>query len=183
MALRWSDVDLDGQRIKVRRALDTGVPAARRAEVKGTKSGRARVVDIDAETVRVLKRWRAERGSAALDFTRAEAVVFGTLEGTPRNPMSVSEMFTRRVAKARKELGTEALPVITLHGLRHTHATVVLEAGGEPQGGAGTPGPHDVHDDNGHLLSRHADDAAFGGRPVRGCGQRGSLAQWLFNMD
>jgi hypothetical protein len=39
----------------VRRALDTGLPAARRGEVKGTKSGRARVVDIDAETVKVLK--------------------------------------------------------------------------------------------------------------------------------
>ena len=119
LALRWADVDLDGQRIKVRRAFDTGVPAARRGEVKGTKSGRARVVDIDAETVRVLKRWRAERGSLALDFTRADAVVFGTLDGTPRNPMSVSQMFTRRVAKARKALGTDALPVITLHGLRH----------------------------------------------------------------
>ncbi|MHA0288227.1 tyrosine-type recombinase/integrase [Mycobacterium sp. C3-094] len=81
----------------------------------------------------MLRRWRAERGSVALDFTRADAVVFGTIDGTPRNPMSVSEMFTRRVAKARKALGTDALPVITLHGLRHTHATVLLEAGENPK--------------------------------------------------
>ena len=132
LALRWADVDLDGQRIKVRRALDTGVPAARRGEVKGTKSGRARVVDIDAETVKVLKAWKSLRG-AVLSLVRADAVVFGTLDGTPRNPMSVSEMFTRRVAKARKALGTDALPVITLHGLRHTHATVLLEAGENPK--------------------------------------------------
>ena len=51
--------------IKVRRALDT----ARKVEFKGTKSGRARVVDVDAETVKVLKRWRAQRGSLALDLT------------------------------------------------------------------------------------------------------------------
>lgn len=91
------------------------------------------MVDIDAETVKVLRRWRAERGSVALDFTRADAVVFGTIAGTPRNPMSVSEMFTRRVAKARKAFGTDALPVITLHGLRHTHATVLLEVGENPK--------------------------------------------------
>jgi integrase len=133
LALRWADVDLDGQRVKVRRALDTGVPAARRGEVKGTKSGRARVVDIDAETAKLLKRWRVERGSVALDFTRADAVVFGTIDGTPRNPMSVSQMFTRRVAKARESLGTDALPLLTLHGLRHTHATVLLEAGENPK--------------------------------------------------
>jgi integrase len=133
LALRWTDVDFDAQRIKVRRALDTGVPAARRGEMKGTKSGRVRVVDIDAETVRVLKRLRSERGLLALDFTRADAIVFGTLDGSPRNPVSVSQMFARRIAKARKALGADALPVITLHGLRHTHATVLLEAGENPK--------------------------------------------------
>ena len=102
-------------------------------EVKGTKSGRARVVDIDAETVKVLKGWRAERGSIALDFTRADAVVFGALDGSPRNPISVSQMFGRRVAKARKALGADALPVITLHGLRPTHATMLQEAGENPK--------------------------------------------------
>ncbi len=133
LALRWSDVDLDGMRIKVRRALDNGLPAARRTEAKGTKSGRARVVDIDTETAKLLKRWRSERAEIALDFTRAEAVVFGTLDGSPRNPMSVSQMFSRRVAKARKALGADALPEITLHGLRHTHATVLLEMGENPK--------------------------------------------------
>ena len=129
LALRWSDVDFDGLRIKVRRALDT----ARKGKFKGTKSDRARVVDIDAETVKILKRWRAGRGSLALDFTRAEALVFGTLDGSPRDPISVSQMFGRRVTKARQAFGSDALPVITLHGLRHTHATVLLEAGENPK--------------------------------------------------
>lgn len=133
LALKWSDIDFDGQRIKVRRALDTGLPAARRAEMKTPKSDAARVVDIDAETVKVLKHYRSERSSLALDFTRAEAVVFGALDGSPRNPMSLSEMFSRRVVKARTALGSDALPVITLHGLRHTHATVLLEAGENPK--------------------------------------------------
>lgn len=97
-----------------------------------SRSGRARVVDIDSETVKVLKAWKAQRGQV-LAFVRPDAVVIGTLDGGPRNPMSVSEMFTRRVAKARKALGADALPTITLHGLRHTHATVLLEAGENPK--------------------------------------------------
>lgn len=91
------------------------------------------MVDIDAATVKVLKRWRAERGSLALEHTRGGALVFGTLDGLPRNPVSVSPMFSRRIAKARMALGADALPAITLHSLRHTHATVLLEAGENPK--------------------------------------------------
>ena len=129
LALRWGDVDLDGARIKVRRALDT----ARRGEVKGTKSGRARVIDIDIATVKVLRQWRTGRAALSLDFARADAYVFGTLDGSLRNPVSVSQMFSRRVDKARAKLGADTLPRIELHGLRHTHATILLEAGENPK--------------------------------------------------
>jgi integrase len=37
------------------------------------------------------------------------------------------------VALSPKALGADALPAITLHGLRHTHATVLLEAGENPK--------------------------------------------------
>lgn len=133
LALRWADIDLDGARIKVRRAIDTGKPAAQRSETKGTKSGRARVVDVDAETVRVIRQWRRSRAALSLGLAGPDAYVFGSLDGTPRNPNALSQMFTRRVAKARAALGSDALPEITLHGLRHTHATVLLEAGENPK--------------------------------------------------
>lgn len=81
----------------------------------------------------MLKRWRSDRAELSLDLTRADALVFGTLDGLPRNPVSVSQMFSRRIAKARKALGADALPEITLHGLRHTHATILLEAGENPK--------------------------------------------------
>lgn len=133
LALRWSDIDMDNQRVKVLRALDTGRPAAQRGQVKGTKSDAPRVVDIDAATVKILRQWKTSRGALSLDLARADAYVFGQLDGEPRNPNALSQMFTRRVAKACKALGADALPVITLHGLRHTHATVLLELGENPK--------------------------------------------------
>ncbi len=45
--------------------------------------------------------------------------------------MSVSKMFTRRVSKARQVL--DGLPALTLHGMRHTHASLLLEAGVSPK--------------------------------------------------
>ncbi len=128
LALRWSDVDLKGQRVKVRQAVNTVT-----GEMKGTKSGRARVVDVDKTTVAGLKAWRSHRGSLSLDFVRGDALVFGDLSGNVRNVNSVSMMFTYRVGKARKALGAEAVPDLTLHGLRHTHATLLLEAGENPK--------------------------------------------------
>ena len=129
LALRWADIDLAAGRIQVRRALDT----ARPGEVKGTKSNQARSVDIDPGSVAVLRQWRTSRAALSFELARADAWVFGTLAGALRCPVSTSEMFGRRVAKARKALGSDALPVLTLHGLRHTHATILLEAGVNPK--------------------------------------------------
>ncbi|QGW24131.1 site-specific recombinase, phage integrase family [Dietzia sp. DQ12-45-1b] len=50
-----------------------------------------------------------------------------------RNVNSVSLMFTHRVRKARKALRAEPLPALTLHGGRHTRATLLLEAGENPK--------------------------------------------------
>ncbi len=131
LALRWADIDLTAAapNVAVRRALDTGKPAARRGETKGTKSGRARVVTVDPETVRMIRQWRRDRAALSFELVRADAYVFGSLDGTPRNPNALSQMFTRRVAKARKALGSNALPEIALHGLRHSHATILAAAG------------------------------------------------------
>lgn len=126
LALMWRDVDLAAGRVSIRRALDT----TQRDTVKLTKTGGARVIDIDADTVAVLRAWRATLGGLSLDRVRADAYVFGTIrEGRPRSPNEVSRRWRRRVAAARNELGTDALPVIRLHDLRHTHASLMLALG------------------------------------------------------
>jgi integrase len=40
----------------------------------------------------------------------------------------VSRQFARDIARSRAALGEDALPVIRLHDLRHTHATLLLLA-------------------------------------------------------
>jgi integrase len=65
----------------------------------------------------------------ALQLARADARIFGDIEGRPHNPEHVSRQFARDIARCRQALGADVLPVIRLHDLRHTHATILLLAG------------------------------------------------------
>ena len=131
LALRWRDVDLDAGWLAVRRSV--GVVKAKGAGeqlVEGpTKTGRARVVDLDSGTVAALCAYRAARGLLALDLVRDSALVLSNLDGTHRHPERFSRRFAGQVAQARRVLGEERLLVIRLHDLRHTYASLLLADG------------------------------------------------------
>ncbi|WOC12532.1 tyrosine-type recombinase/integrase [Gordonia sp. MP11Mi] len=125
LALRWADVDMKHGRVSIRRALDT----TQRGVVKLTKSAGARVVDVDADTVSLLKSWRKTLGKLSLERMQADAYVFGNLrDGSTRSPNEVSRRWRTRVEAARGTLDDE-LPTIRLHDLRHTHASLLLALG------------------------------------------------------
>jgi integrase len=125
LALRWRDVDLDAAALAVRRSAGIVRNAGESAGVRegDTKSGKPRVIDLDAGTVAALKAHRKARGAMALQLVRSDALVFGDVEGQHRNPEHVSRQFVRDVARCRE------VPAIRTHDLRHTHATVLLLAG------------------------------------------------------
>jgi integrase len=56
-------------------------------------------------------------------------VVPSNLDGTHQHPERFSRRVAGQVAQARKALGEGRLPVIRLHDLRHTHATLLLADG------------------------------------------------------
>lgn len=131
LALRWRDVDLEAATLRVRRSAGMVRVAGEGAGVVegDTKSGKPRLIDLDAPTVAVLRIRRRERGVAALQLARDEALVFGDIQGSHRNPEHVSRQFARDVARCCGELDADALPDSRLHDLRHAHATILLTAG------------------------------------------------------
>jgi integrase len=113
--LEWADVDLATRRLHIR------------GDVKSEDSDRE--VAIDAGTVAVLRAWRksqlAERmawGSAWTDSGR----VFTREDGTALRPGWISTRFDVLAERA-------GLPPVTLHGLRHGAATMLLAAGQPPK--------------------------------------------------
>jgi integrase len=131
LALRWRDVDLDAGTVSVRRSAGVVRVKGEGATVAegGTKSGKPRVIDLDAGTVAVLRAHRRERGAMALQLARDDTLVFGDQEGRHLHPERFSRTFQGDVARCRKSIGEAALPVIRLHDLRHTHATLLLAKG------------------------------------------------------
>ncbi|MEO5653688.1 MAG: tyrosine-type recombinase/integrase [Marmoricola sp.] len=121
LALRWGDLNFVTGRLSIRRAADVTT----RNMAKTTKAGSARVLDLDTDTLAVLKAYRAKRGAISLKLARADAYVFGNDAGEIRSPNEVSRRWTSRVQRAQAQL--DELPRVTLKGLRHTHATLLLE--------------------------------------------------------
>ena len=127
IGLRWSDVDFDNARLSVRRAL---IPTNREVVVSEPKTAKGRrVVALDPVTVEVLKGQAARQleEQSELDETWVDSgLVFTAENGTALDPESVSRYWRQTVKRAM-------LPPIRLHDLRHTHATLALQAGVHPK--------------------------------------------------
>ncbi len=131
LELRWRDPDLAAATLSVRRSAGLVREFGEGAEIAvgDTKSHKPRVIDMDAATVAVLRARRTARGSLALQLARDDALIFGDIEGAHRNPEHTSRQFVREVTRCREALGEDTLPMIRLHDLRHSHATILLTAG------------------------------------------------------
>lgn len=121
LGLRWQDLDLDASRLSVRQALVEVAYVVHMSDVK-TDTGR-RTIDIDPGTVDVMKAWHIERSEERGGIEpRGEDLVFSKPDGSWIHPQSFSQVLDRKVAKLD-------VPTISLHDLRHTHATLLLKAG------------------------------------------------------
>lgn len=121
LGLRWGDLDLKSERLAVQQALVSIAYEVQISDVK-TDNGR-RMIDIDEGTVAILEQWRESRtverggrrpGPADLLFTKPDDSWI--------HPDIFSQIFDRKVARLD-------VPTISLHDLRHTHATLLLRAG------------------------------------------------------
>ena len=119
LGLRWSDIDLDGSTLSIRRSVSCTGYQVHTTPTKTRTSRRA--VDLDQRTVAVLRDWQhqqlAELGPAATD-----AAVFTRQDGRPVHPHTLSQTVDRLQRAA-------GVPPIRMHDLRHTHATLMLKHG------------------------------------------------------
>jgi hypothetical protein len=127
LGIQWSDVDLSRARISVRRSLVTVGHEVVVSEPKTAKGRRS--VALDPATVAGLKTWRKQQAAERLAWGPAwidSGVVFTWEDGRPLHPREVTRAFSRHVLAA-------GVPIIRLHDLRHTHATLALAAGVHPK--------------------------------------------------
>jgi integrase len=142
LALRWSDLDLERGKAVVRRSV--GKVDGKVVE-STTKSSRSRVVDLDAFTVQALTRHKTRQaqerlrlGAAWVDqglvFARGGERLGSATPGGFLNPDHVWKTLQQQVVAYNKTAPAElVLPAVSVHELRHSWATLAMQAGVHPK--------------------------------------------------
>lgn len=122
LALQWSDLDFESGIVNISKSLEQTREGLR---VKSTKSNKPRRFAVPAVALMALKEHRAEQNNDREQFGatyQENDLVFCRPEGTYYSPVSLG----CRVARMMKEAG---LAGVSLHSLRHTHASELLSQG------------------------------------------------------
>ncbi|MBF0818964.1 tyrosine-type recombinase/integrase [Streptococcus acidominimus] len=117
LALEWSDIDLKNGTVSItktlNRYLETNTPKS--------KAG-LRNVEIDKATVSLLKQYKNRQQLEAWQLGKTETVIFSTFVSRYPCPSSLRKRLKRHFSNAR-------VSGVGFHGFRHTHASIVMNAG------------------------------------------------------
>ncbi len=126
--LKWANVNLANQQLQVVNTLQriTG-QGLMNGQPKTERSRRS--IALSPDTVALLHEIRGRQITQQLEVSDAwtdSGYVFTDASGMPVDPNLATRAFKKVVA-------TAGLPKLTIHGLRHTHATILLEQGVNPK--------------------------------------------------
>jgi len=134
LGLRWPDVNLAEvpAHASIRQeCIPLTKPSGKGREgriVPRTKGDKPRVIELDTQTVAVLRAWRGkqdkERQLVGAGY-EDHGLIFCRPDGKLYHPEAFSKAFDRRL----RQPSYAAVPTIRLHDLRHTWATLALIAG------------------------------------------------------
>ncbi|SET33531.1 AP2-like DNA-binding integrase domain-containing protein [Enterococcus malodoratus] len=121
LALTWKDIDFEEKTLTVSKNLSQTKNGFAVSSPK-TKSS-YRTISLDDKTIRILKRWQLKEKELLFSNRVKDCeIVFPDLNGQYLNRQNIY-MRSQRVAKFA------GLPDIGTHGWRHTHASMLFEAG------------------------------------------------------
>ena len=124
-ALEWKDVDFEEKTVNIYKAVTR---TANGLELDTTKTvGSSRIISIDQGTLDKLLEWRIEAAPPSDDW-----LIFGNATAT--NPHDIMSLDTSRkwlldVQDKMDKKEKKQLPRITVHGFRHTQASLLIEMG------------------------------------------------------
>jgi integrase len=146
LGLKWSDIDLEGHLVHVRRTFNHG----RFYPPKSNKSRRS--VDLMPKMVSELRRWKL-----ASSYSGDDDLVFPGFKG---GPMDCNHLVKKRFYPA---LNRAEIKKIRFHSLRHTFASLLIDQGEnikyiqEKMGHASITTTLDIY---GHLMNKTNREAA-----------------------
>jgi integrase len=125
LALTWSDIDFEHRTIKITKTLAQGKNNRLMIDDPKTRAG-FRIIQMDRQTMDDLKAWQHKQAQdltmLGFDVNHDNQLIFSTENNTWYHPAMVAQLNTR-ICKLN------GLRHIRPHGFRHTHATLLQNAG------------------------------------------------------
>ena len=127
LALRWGDVDLTAGTIRIARSLEQTTGSLKFKQPKTARG--TRTISLPAAAVEALqvhrKRQLEQRMALGQGKLVAETLVFSTIDGEPMSPNGLSRDWGNFVR-------AQGLPLVSFHGLRHSHVSALIASGVDP---------------------------------------------------
>lgn len=124
LALTWNDIDFANQEIAITKAISRGKDNT--LYVKSTKTGTSRTIKIDEGTLKILNQWKKQQQKDYLvlgfNTLKKEQLVFSNNRNEYLQPTKTRQWILQVQEKY-------VLKKVTTHGLRHTHCSLLFEAG------------------------------------------------------
>lgn len=123
LALSWDDIDLNCNTLRLWKTLFQ-VDGGYLLQTPKTKESK-RIISLDTHTVTLLRKWRVSQAEDVLSgFSKKspDMFIFTREDGSPLRLAYPNEKLNIMIKK-------HSLHQLTIHGLRHTHASLLFEAG------------------------------------------------------
>lgn len=122
LALMWSDIDLQQRTLTVSKTLAKSTDGKEKISTPKTKNSN-RTIALDDNTISILKKWKKKQSEKIENvLSDDEQPIFTMLD----NSILYLDYPNNFLKTFLKKTG---LPHITIHGFRHTHASLLFEAG------------------------------------------------------
>lgn len=124
LALTWNDLNFETRELIVDKTFGRGKQA--KLYVKPTKTNDRRILALDDQTTSVLKTWRKQQQEDYLKLgyntLQPTQLIFSNTQNDVIQPIQVNKWMTAIQTKCQ-------LKPVKPHGLRHTHCSLLFEAG------------------------------------------------------
>jgi integrase len=125
LALSWQDISFKDKTLRVNKSLKQGAGNRVYIGEPKTKAG-YRVISLDDNTLTILRRWKVEQARLLLGFGYSvggnNQLIFSKMDNTPLD-LSAPRNRLETICKKHN------FKMINVHGFRHTHCSLLFEAG------------------------------------------------------
>lgn len=124
LALTWNDLNFTSNELRINKAISEG--KFNRLYIKSTKTGDSRTIKMDDKTMFILKDWKKKQKQdyfiLGINTMQPKQLVFSN----ERNEFIKPQKTIKWIDQIQKKY---KLTKLTTHGLRHTHCSLLFEAG------------------------------------------------------